>query len=163
MKKFLVCLVCATMLCGCGSDKEVFESWKGWVAMKTCSYSLLEEFKKEYANKGDLSSLFYENETSVVYTSGYERVSWTTDDLSVLGSNMEYPEKGGGLNGNDQSDRGAVQELRLLRQVLPHAGSGRGQERQFQGLRVHRAGESGGVHRLLHVRAHLSRRRHRSL
>ena len=86
MKKFLVCTVCATMLCSCGSDKEVFESWKGWVAMNTCSYDLQEEFKKEYVNKGDLSSLFYENETSVVYTSGYERVSWTTDDLSVLGS-----------------------------------------------------------------------------
>ena len=88
MKKFLACMTFAGMLCGCGSDKEVFESWKGWVAMTTCSYNLQEEFKKEYANKGDLSSLFYENETSVVYTSGYERVSWTTDDLSVLGSNI---------------------------------------------------------------------------
>lgn len=78
----------AGILCSCSSDKKVFESWKGWVAMNTCSYSLQEEFKKEYGNKGDLSSLFYENETSVVYTSGYERVSWTTDDLSVLGSNI---------------------------------------------------------------------------
>ena len=81
MKNFLVCLVCATMLCSCGSDKEVFESWKGWVAMNTCSYSLKDEFKKEYANKGDLSSLFYENETTVRW--GRDR--WETDDLSDMG------------------------------------------------------------------------------
>ena len=91
MKKFLVCLVCATILCSCGSDKEVFESWKGWVAMNTCSYDLQEEFKKEYANKGDLSSLFYENETSVVWIKSMaftenEKIQWTTDDLSHLGS-----------------------------------------------------------------------------
>ena len=84
MKKFLVCMVCATMLCSCGSDKEVFESWKGWVAMKTCSYNLQEEFKKEYANKGDLSSLFYENETTVRQ---FQDV-WKTDDLSRLGTDM---------------------------------------------------------------------------
>lgn len=81
----------AGMLCSCGSDKEVFESWKGWVAMKTCSYSLLEEFKKEYANKGDLSSLFYENETAVVWNNMWafsrnEKVQWITDDLSHLES-----------------------------------------------------------------------------
>ena len=87
--KFLVCMTFAGMLCSCGSDKEVFESWKGWVAMNTCSYNLKEEFKKEYANKGDLSSLFYENETSVVYfdISG-SGDSWKTSDLSVLGSNI---------------------------------------------------------------------------
>ena len=84
MKKFLVCLVCATMLCSCGSDKEVFESWKGWVAMKTCSYDLSKEFKKEYGNKGDLSSLFYENETTVRQ---FQDV-WKTDDLSRLGTDI---------------------------------------------------------------------------
>lgn len=87
MKKFLVCLVCATMLCGCGSDKEVFESWKGWVAMKTCSYSLLEEFKKEYANKGDLSSLFYEQgEVEMSYLNGSP--SKFTSDLNDLAGSL---------------------------------------------------------------------------
>ena len=86
--KFLVCMTFAGMLCSCGSDKEVFESWKGWVAMNTCSYSLLEEFKKEYANKGDLSSLFYENETSVIYVGWRGQDSWEASDLSVLGSNI---------------------------------------------------------------------------
>lgn len=74
----------AGMLCSCGSDKEVFESWKGWVAMKTCSYDLREAFKKEYDNKGDLSSLFYENETTVRW--GRDR--WETDDLSDMGTDM---------------------------------------------------------------------------
>ena len=87
MKNFLVCLVCATMLCSCGSDKEVFESWKGWVAMKTCSYSLLEEFKKEYANKGDLSSLFYEQgEVEMSYLNGSP--SKFTSDLNDLAGSL---------------------------------------------------------------------------
>ncbi len=87
MKKFLVCMVCATMLCGCGSDKEVFESWKGWVAMNTCSYSLQEEFKKEYANKGDLSSLFYEQEeVEMSYLNGSP--SKFTSDLNDLGGSL---------------------------------------------------------------------------
>ena len=80
-------MVCATMLCGCGSDKEVFESWKGWVAMKTCSYSLLEEFKKEYANKGDLSSLFYEQgEVEMSYLNGSP--SKFTSDLNDLAGSL---------------------------------------------------------------------------
>ena len=83
-------MVCATMLCSCGSDKKVFESWKGWVAMNTCSYSLKDEFKKEYANKGDLSSLFYENETTVKWSRTLAmrdiEEQWITDDLSHLGS-----------------------------------------------------------------------------
>jgi len=87
MKKFLVCMVCATMLCGCGSDKEVFESWKGWVAMNTCSYSLQEEFKKEYANKGDLSSLFYEQEeVEMSYLNGSP--SKFTSDLNDLAGSL---------------------------------------------------------------------------
>ena len=80
-------MVCATMLCSCGSDKEVFESWKGWVAMKTCSYSLLEEFKKEYANKGDLSSLFYEQgEVEMSYLNGSP--SKFTSDLNDLAGSL---------------------------------------------------------------------------
>ena len=87
MKKFLVCLVCATMLCSCGSDKEVFESWKGWVAMNTCSYRLQEEFKKEYANKGDLSSLFYEQEdVEMSYLNGSP--SKFTSDLNDLAGSL---------------------------------------------------------------------------
>ena len=85
-------MVCATMLCGCGSDKEVFESWKGWVAMNTWSYALKDEFKKECANKGDLSSLFYENETTVKWriTLAMRDIEeqWITDDLSQLGSGI---------------------------------------------------------------------------
>ena len=80
----------AGILYSCNSDKEVFESWKGWVAMNTCSSSLQEEFKKEYANKGDLSSLFYENETTVTWRSYLATKDiveqWTTDDLSHLAS-----------------------------------------------------------------------------
>lgn len=71
MKKFLVYVVSATMLCSCSPDQAVFESCKGWVAMKTCSYDLLEEFKKEYDCKGDLSSLFYEQgEVEMSYLNG---------------------------------------------------------------------------------------------
>lgn len=87
MKKFLVCIVCATILCSCGSDKEVFESWKGWVAMNTCSYNLKEEFKKEYANKGDLSSLFYEQgEVEMSYLNGSP--SKFTSDLNDLAGSL---------------------------------------------------------------------------
>lgn len=87
MKKFLVCIVCATILCSCGSDKEVFESWKGWVAMNTCSYSLREEFKNEYANKGDLSSLFYEQgEVEMSYLNGSP--SKFTSDLNDLAGSL---------------------------------------------------------------------------
>ena len=87
MKKFLACMTFAGMLCSCGSDKEVFESWKGWVAMKTCSYSLREEFKNEYANKGDLSSLFYEQgEVEMSYLNGSP--SKFTSDLNDLAGSL---------------------------------------------------------------------------
>lgn len=87
MKKFLVCMVCATMLCSCGSDKEVFESWKGWVAMNTCPDDLRETFKKEYANKGDLSSLFYEQgEVEMSFLNGSP--SKFTSDLDNLAASL---------------------------------------------------------------------------
>ncbi|OUO34834.1 hypothetical protein B5F83_10395 [Muribaculum sp. An289] len=87
IKKLLICMTFAGIFYSCGSNDEVFESWKGWVAMNTCSYNLQEEFKKEYANKGDISSLFYEHgEVEMSYLNGSP--SKFTSDLNDLAESI---------------------------------------------------------------------------